>query len=404
MTNNQKWTIGSTSAGFALENMDTMFVSFALTSMIATLDITKAQAGFIMTMTSLGSYLGGILFGWLADKFGRVRVFSYTIFIFAIATAMMYFANNIYEVDTLRFLIGLGTGGEYGAGIALIAENFKGHKIAKLSSTSAVGGQIGAMIAAGGAAIIIPKFGWHALFLMGLIPALFAFLFRRKLHESNTFIEHSRKGNKVPFRRLFSSPAVTWQSFALIFMTFVDNSGYYGIMTWLPSIIQKQLHLNVSSSSLWMIVTIVGMSLGMMSFASVMDKIGPRLSYSIFLLCAAACVYVILIANNTLTLFVSAFIMGFFSDSMYGGYGVIMSRLYPVTIRATANNVLEGTGDFIGKGFAPLIMGFMLDHTSILITMATLSGLYICSFLVMLTIPNLHKSKYAVFEQQDRIA
>lgn len=104
LTTNQKWTIASTSAGFALENMDVLFLSFALSSIIAELHISGAQAGLISSITNLGMLAGGILFGVIADRFGRVRTFSHTVFIFAIATALMYFASNITLIYACRFL------------------------------------------------------------------------------------------------------------------------------------------------------------------------------------------------------------------------------------------------------------------------------------------------------------
>ena len=121
LSKNQKWVIASTSSGFALENMDVLFLSFAMSSMIADLHLSGGEAGFISTITNLGMLVGGIAFGILGDKIGRVKTFSHTVIIFAIATALMAFANNIYLIYALRFLAGIGAGGEYGVGIALIA-------------------------------------------------------------------------------------------------------------------------------------------------------------------------------------------------------------------------------------------------------------------------------------------
>ncbi len=87
----RKWVLASTSAGFALENMDVMFLSFALSSIAADMHLSGTQAGFIATVTNLGMLVGGLIFGILGDRFGRVKTFSQTVFIFAIATAAMFF-------------------------------------------------------------------------------------------------------------------------------------------------------------------------------------------------------------------------------------------------------------------------------------------------------------------------
>ena len=172
MTTNEKWVMASTAAGFSLENMDIMFLSFALAPIIASLHISSAAAGWIGSITNLGMLAGGAVFGLVGDRIGRVKTFSYTIFIFAFATAAMFFAHSLPMIYLLRFLAGIGAGGEYGVGIALIAENFSTHQIGRMSSVAAIGGQVGAIFAALMAAWIIPSFGWNALFLLGLIPVV----------------------------------------------------------------------------------------------------------------------------------------------------------------------------------------------------------------------------------------
>ncbi|KRM75082.1 MFS transporter [Secundilactobacillus collinoides] len=394
LTTNQKWTIASTSAGFALENMDVLFLSFALSSIIAELHISGAQAGLISSITNLGMLAGGILFGVIADRFGRVKTFSHTVFIFAIATALMYFASNIYLIYGCRFLAGVGAGGEYGVGITLIAENFKHKNIGKMTSIAAIGGQIGAILAAICASVIIPTLGWRALFLFGLIPVVLTYFIRRHLHESDEFIA-AKNAVKDPRKRvrisaLFKTPQLAYQSVALMVMVIVQIAGYFGLMNWLPSIMQQKLGLSVSGSSLWMIATIVGMSIGMMTFGSILDYFGPRRAFGIFLLCSAVSVFGITLTFNEITLLFAGAILGFFSNGMFGGYGAVISRLYPTEVRSTANNVIVNVGRAIG-GFSSVVIGFLMDRYSLIVVMGFLAVLYVISFITMLTIPSLHK-------------
>lgn len=394
LNKNQKWTIASTSAGFALENMDVLFLSFALSSIIADLNINGTQAGLISSITNLGMLVGGILFGIIADRFGRVRTFSHTVFIFAFATAAMYFANSITLIYLCRFIAGIGAGGEYGVGITLIAENFNHHKIGKMTSIAAIGGQLGAILAAISAAFIIPAFGWRALFLFGLIPVGLTYFIRRHLHESDEFLA-AKKAEADPSKRvrvsaLFKTPKLAYQTIALSVMVIVQIAGYFGLMNWLPSIMQQKLHLSVSGSSIWMIATIVGMSIGMMTFGSILDYFGPRLAFGIFLVCSALAVFSITLAVNEITLLLAGGVLGFFSNGMFGGYGAVISRLYPTEIRSTANNVIVNIGRAIG-GFSSVVIGFLMDHYSLIVVMGFLSVLYIISLCTMLTIPNLKK-------------
>ena len=391
---NQKWVIASTSSGFALENMDVLFLSFAMSSMISQLHLSGGAAGLIGSITNLGMLFGGILFGLIGDRFGRVKTFSYTIFIFAFATAAMAFANNITLIYGLRFLAGIGAGGEYGVGISLIAESFHKNQIGKMTSVAAIGGQIGAILAAIAAAFIIPQLGWHALFLLGLVPVVLTYFIRRHLHETTEFVEakkeEKRSTTSAVFKFMFSSPKLAYQSFALMIMTTVQIAGYFGLMNWLPIIMQKQLGLNVSGSSLWMISTIIGMSLGMITFGSILDFFGPRRAFGIFLLASAAMVFTITLAHNTISLLIIGAIVGFFSNGMFGGYGAVISRLYPTEIRSTANNVIVNIGRAVG-GFSSVVIGILMDHYSITVVMAFLSILYVISFITMITLPGMKK-------------
>ncbi|MGO2517880.1 MAG: MFS transporter, partial [Leuconostoc falkenbergense] len=294
----QKKVIASTAAGFGLENMDVMFLSFTLSSMIVDLHISGAAAGLISSITNLGMLIGGLFFGILADKYGRVKVFTYTIWIFAIATALMFFAKNVYWVYALRFLAGIGAGGEYGSGMAIIAESFPKRAIAKVTSLSAIGGQIGAILAAILAAVILPILGWHTLYVFGLLPVILIFFIRRHLSESKVFTDMQAKQTSTEYRpgsitALFATPAQAWQTIALMIMVMVQIAGYFGLMNWLPSIMQKRIGLTAASSSLWMIATIIGMSLGMLTFGAIMDKFGARRAYTIFLIASALAVFVL---------------------------------------------------------------------------------------------------------------
>ena len=390
-TRNQRRTIISTSAGFALENMDIMFLSFALAPMITSLKISGAAAGMISSITNLGMLVGGVIFGLIGDRIGRVKTFSHTIFIFAFATAGMFFAKNIWIIYILRFIAGIGAGGEYGVGIALIAENFPANRVGRITSIAAIGGQIGAIFAAIMAAIIIPDFGWNALFLVGLIPVVLAFLVRKHLQESPIFLaskQNAENKEKISLTELFTTGKQSYQTIALMFMVVVQIAGYFGLMNWLPTIMQKQLKINVSGSSIWMIATIIGMSIGMMTFGTILDRLGPRMAYSIFLVGSAISVFLITLTFNEATLILAGAVLGFFSNGMFCGYGAIISRLYPTHIRATANNLIVNVGRAIG-GFSSVVIGFLMEHYNLLVTMSFLSALYFCSLAVMFTIPAL---------------
>ncbi len=394
MTTQQRWVVASTASGFTLENMDIMFLSFSLSLIIADFGIKQTTAGWIGTITNIGMLVGGIIFGILGDKLGRVKVFSHTIFIFALATGLTYFANNIWVLYVLRFLAGIGAGGEYGVGMSMVAENFRREHVGRLTSICAIGGQVGAILAALLATWILPN--WKLLFLVGVIPVILVFFVRRNVKESDTFLQAHDKAqqehHRVSIARLFANGRLAWQTIGLILMCIVQIAGYFGLMNWLPTIAQKRSGLSVKGSSLWMIATILGMCLGMIVFGTVMDKFGPRWAFGIFLLGSCASMYTIIVASNVVTLVLAGALVGFFSNGMFGGYGTVISLLYPTEIRSTANNFIMNMGRAIG-GFSSVVIGLIMDVTNnnVTVVMVSLSCLYIFSFVVMLCLPGLHK-------------
>ncbi|NDR60535.1 MFS transporter [Fructilactobacillus sanfranciscensis] len=392
LTRNQKLVLTSSSLGFGLENMDVLFLSFTMSSVIASLHISAGAAGLIGTITNWGMLLGGVLFGMLGDRFGRVKTFTYTIFVFALATALMSIANNITSIYIFRFIAGIGAGGEYGLGITLIAEAFPKKELGRMSSIASIGGQVGAEAAAILAAFVIPSLGWHALYLFGLLPIILVFFVRRHIKESAEFLR-VKENRKITIihaikKYMFADLGTAWTSIGLMIMTTVQIAGYFGLMNWLPSIVEQQSHLSVKGSSLWMISTIIGMSIGMMTFGTIFDKMGPRLSFGIFLLASAVLVYALAYAHSIGLLLIIGAVVGFFSNGMYGGYGAIVSRIYPTEVRSSANNIIVGVGRAVG-GMSSLVIGLIMERYSLIVVMLFLSILYLISFTVMMTLPGL---------------
>ncbi|NDR77579.1 MFS transporter [Fructilactobacillus sanfranciscensis] len=392
LTRNQKLVLTSSSLGFGLENMDVLFLSFTMSSIIASLHISAGAAGLIGTITNWGMLLGGVLFGMLGDRFGRVKTFTYTIFVFALATALMSIANNITSIYIFRFIAGIGAGGEYGLGITLIAEAFPKKELGRMSSIASIGGQVGAVAAAIIAAFVIPSLGWHALYLFGLLPIILVFFVRRHIKESAEFLR-VKENRKITIihaikKYMFADLGTAWTSIGLMIMTTVQIAGYFGLMNWLPSIVEQQSHLSVKGSSLWMISTIIGMSIGMMTFGTIFDKMGPRLSFGIFLLASAVLVYALAYVHSIGLLLIIGAVVGFFSNGMYGGYGAIVSRIYPTEVRSSANNIIVGVGRAVG-GMSSLVIGLIMERYSLIVVMVFLSILYLISFTVMMTLPGL---------------
>ncbi|MED4885513.1 MFS transporter [Lysinibacillus sp. FSL R7-0073] len=385
----RKKTVVASVAGLTLEGMDIMFISFAMTMIIAEFNIDLATGGLISSITNIGMLLGGIIFGVLADKYGRVKVFTYTIILFAIGTALTGVATSIEQVYVYRFIAGLGAGGEYGIGMALVAEAWPKNKQGRASSYVSVGAQYGVILAALLSAVILPTLGWRALFFVGVLPVIFAFIVRKNLHESPEWLasqnNQSNKEKKGKLAQLFATPRVTMTTLTLILMATVQIAGYNGLMIWLPSMLQKSQGLSVSSSALWTISTAVGMIIGMLAFGRFMDRFGAKRAFGIFLLASACAVFLYSFATGAVAILIGGAIVGFFSNGMFAGYGALISSFYPVQIRSTATNTIFNFGRAIG-GFSPIFVGYILQSYDMTVVMIYLAALYGISFMVMLTL------------------
>lgn len=390
--------------GSGTDDLTNMFLSLSLGLIIVDLGITNAQAGFISTITNFGMLLGGLIFGYLADRYGSLKLFKTTLLLFSLATAAMYFADSLSMVYALRFLAGIGTGGEYGIAISLLAKVTPPNRMGFMSSLNGVAGMVGNIVAAFLGSLILPYFGWNVFFLLGLLPLLIVayvhFTVTDEVLENSidANIKRQQKESKTKpsYKELFATAKLTRQTLALMFMAIVQIGGYFGLMNWLPQIMQKNLGLSVSGSSLWMIATIIGMSIGMLCFGKIIDTLGPRVSYAIFLLASAAAVFLFVLVQNAVTMLIGGAIVGFFVNGMFAGYGAVVSKLYPLHVQSMANNLIINVGRAVG-GFSSVIIGLILDNSSVTGVMVYLSACYLASFLVMLSINGLKREEYKNF-------
>jgi MFS family permease len=129
----------------------------------------------------MGAVAGGLIFGSMSDHFGRIRVLTWTILIFAGFTGLCAFARGYWDLMIYRITAGLGLGGEFGIGMALAAEAWPASKRARVSSYVSLGWQTGVILAAFVTPMLLPVIGWRGMFMVGVLPAFVAFIVRRAL-------------------------------------------------------------------------------------------------------------------------------------------------------------------------------------------------------------------------------
>lgn len=375
--------------GYAMDGFDLLILGFALSAIIADLSLSNTEAGSLATITLIGAVLGGIVFGVLSDYFGRVRMLTWSIVIFAVFTGMTAFADGFTEIAVYRFLAGIGLGGEFGIGMTLAAEAWPAKLRARATSIVGLGFQGGVLLAALISAPVIGLWGWRGLFLIGAVPALIAFVMRAKLHEPELYTE--RKKNRVgkrqfPLKLLVADGASARSSIALFVLTSVQNFGYYGIMIWLPTYLATQFGYGLTQSGVWMAVTILGMGIGIVTFGWLADTIGRRRSFWIFQAGAAVSVLAYSQLTAPIALLIGGAVMGAFANGMLGGYGALMAELYPTEARATAQNVLFNLGRAVG-GFGPVVIALVAGVYGFPFAIGLLSLIYVLDMGAMLLIP-----------------
>ncbi|AQS40750.1 MAG: Major facilitator family transporter [Candidatus Tokpelaia hoelldobleri] len=344
--------------GYAMDGFDLLILGFIISasSLMVDLDLSQTQGNSLVTATLIGAVLGGFLFGMLSDRIGRVRVLTWTIVLFAVFTGLCALAQSYWDLLLYRAIAGLGLGGEFGIGMALIAETWPASKRARASSYVGMGWQLGVLGAALAAAWLLPSVGWRGMFAVGIFPAIAAYFIRHSLHDPEIFVKSAKKPAKGLSLWLLVKDWPTIKiSLGITVLCSVQNFGYYGVMIWLPQYLSSRFNFPLTQSALWTAVTVIGMTIGIFVFGHAADRLGRRPVFFVYMAMSALMVVVYAQLDTPLALLIGGAVMGFFINGMVGGYGALISELYPTGARATAQNVLFNIGRGVG-GFGPVVI------------------------------------------------
>ena len=376
-----KALVGS-AVGYAMDGFDLLILGFMLSAISADLNLTPAQSGSLVTWTLIGAVVGGILFGALSDRYGRVRVLTWTIVLFAVFTGLCAIAQGYWDLLIYRTIAGIGLGGEFGIGMALAIEAWPAKHRAKAASYVALGWQFGVLAAALLTPVLLPHIGWRGMFVVGIFPAFVAWYLRVRLHEPEIFSQKqtelsTQKISKLKsFKLLVKDKATTKVSLGIVVLTSVQNFGYYGIMIWMPNFLSKQLGFSLTKSGLWTAVTVCGMMAGIWIFGRLADRIGRKPSFLLFQLGAVISIITYSQLTDPTAMLVAGAFLGMFVNGMMGGYGALMAEAYPTEARATAQNVLFNLGRAVG-GFGPVVVGAIVSVYSFSTAIAFLAVIYV---------------------------
>ena len=359
----QRRALAAAALGWMLDSMDVMLYAMILPAVQRDLHLTSSLSGAMMSATLLSAAAGGLFFGWFADRLGRTRALNASLLIYSVATAACGLTHTALALAACRILLGLGMGGEWASGAALVAETFpaaaRGKALAFVQSFWAIGYALGAALTA----LILPRFGWRAVFFAGILPALLTLWIRRNVHEPALF-QRDRLPNPSPLQ-LFRPPLAR-ATLVCATMNAATLFAWWGLFTWTPRFLSLPIAqgghgLSIVNTSAWTIVMQIGTFAGYLSFGAIADKFGAKRTYIAYLLIAATAVPIFASVASPWLLLLIGPIVGFFGTGYFSGFAVISADLFPTPIRATAMGFVYNIGR-TASAAAPYLIGLISEH------------------------------------------
>ena len=372
-TTDQKRALLTTSLGWMLDSMDMMLFSLVLTALERDLHMSETTAGLLMTLSLIAAAVGGVFFGWLADHIGRARALTVSMLLYSIFTGCCGLAHSTTQLAIYRVLLGLGIGGEWAAGGALVAEAWPDAHRAKAIGIAQASWAVGYALAAGVTAIVLPWLGWRAVFFVGVLPALITLWIRRHVKEPAIWRENKEPRSLAPLLRgkLARAGLITTT------MNAASLFAWWGLFTWIPRFLslpvaQGGRGLSVVRASSWTMFMQIGTFSGYLAFGYLADHFGRKRTYIAFLCIAALLVPVYARAPGATMLLLLGPIIGFFGTGFFSGFTVIASEAFPTALRGTAMGLVYNIGRLLGAA-APWIIGYAAEVRGITFALSTVS-------------------------------
>ncbi|MCO1602359.1 MFS transporter [Desulfosporosinus nitroreducens] len=379
----------SAGLGWMFDSMDTGIISFVLPVLMKAWNLSPEQVGTIGSIGLVGMAIGAILSGTIADLIGRKKVFASTLIIYSIATGLCGLSWNYESLLFFRFLVGFGLGGQLPVAVTLVSEfspaKHRGKFLVLLESFWAIGWLLAALVSY----VIIPWLGWQSAFYIGALPALYVFYLWKSIPESPRYLaskgkldqaeaivksieiqsgierpatkqvpQHiSKTGPKMAVTELFSRRFIKRTVF-LWLLWFGIVFAYYGIFTWLPSLLALKGFTLTKSFQYVMTMTLAQIP-GYFSAAYLVDKIGRKPTLTIYLIGTAISAYFFGLSTDVQTILLTGSLMSFFNLGAWGIVYTYTPELYPTHARATGSGWAAGFGR-IGGILAPIVVGLMI--------------------------------------------
>ncbi|HEY6988941.1 MAG TPA: MFS transporter [Bryobacteraceae bacterium] len=360
-TDAQRRTLLAAALGWMLDAFDVMLYSIVLATLLGEFGMTKATAGLLNTLTLIASAIGSFFFGIWADRFGRRRMLSASILTYSVFTFACGFSSSVTMLAVLRFLLGLGMGGEWNAGATLVAETWpsawRGRALGIVQSSWAIGYALAAMVAQ----IVLARAGWRWVFFVGVLPALVIFWIQSSVPEPDIWRRARISPPDIAEKRSLWSAALP-RLVVLLAMNTFGMFAWWGLFTWIPAYLALPVTEGGRGFTLFgftsflVVLNLCGMWPGYLLFGWLADTLGRKRAIVLYLACAAVSVAAFAAARSPGWILLTASISAFFGTGFFTGAAVAGSELFPTPIRATALGLSYNTARGI-SAFAPFVIG-----------------------------------------------
>jgi len=341
----QKRTLIAAALGWGLDGFDVLLYSNVQIHVMNALGIhSKAIAGLPNAFMLLASGIGGVLFGFIADRIGRTKALMLSILTYSLCSLGSGLSTSIFVLIAFRFVLGLGMGGEWNTGATLVAETWPTHLRARAIAIVQSAWAWGLAAAAVVAWIVLDKLhqNWRFVFFVGVLPALVTLWIRKSVPESEMWKEHKdQAATSAPFSEVFS-PALRRNTIFLLLLNIFGLFAWWGLFSWMPPYLTLPIEKGgrglsmMNTTTLLVTLNLAGMFPGYVCYGWVADKLGRKRSLILYTLCAAGLIPLYAAARTPWIILVLGVLVGFFGTGFFAGSGIIGSELFPTRVRARA--------------------------------------------------------------------
>src|SRR5437773_813325 len=379
--------------GWMLDAFDMMLYSMVLAALVEDpqLHLSLPAAGILNSVTLLAAAAGGIAFGVFADRFGRKRALMTSVLLYSLFTAACGFAQTAVQLGVFRIALGLGMGGEWASGAALVSESFpaqhRGKALGFMQSAWAIGYGAAALVNL----LVMPRWGWRGVFFVGVLPALLTVWMQAYVEEPEIWKTRTSGGRGAGrFAELFEGERARLTA-AITFMNACTLFGWWGLNSWVPAYLrlspaQGGVGLASSTMSLFVIAMQVGMWFGYVTFGFIADAIGRRRAYVTYLVAASVLLPLYGVLKSPPLLLALGPFVAFFGTGYFSGFGALTAEIYPTAIRATAQGFTYNLGR-VASAAAPYTVGSLAASSGFGPAFAVTGAVFLLAAVAWIWIP-----------------